>query len=79
MGNIGSIVLEQLRTQGLSFILLGIAVWFLYGQNQKLSIQVKGCNETIIEMYRQDRKEMLTIINQNTQVLKELKSECYEE
>lgn len=59
-------ILEVLKTQGLSFLLLGIAVWYLQGQNNELRREISLCNE---DKYN----GMLEVLRQNTIALKLLK------
>lgn len=61
---------EQLRMHGLSFLLLGVAVWYFHGENLKMKSEIKACNDALIEMYRSDRSELLEVVRNNTAALR---------
>lgn len=58
-------LLETLKNQGLSFVLLGVAVWYLQGNNDRLANEIRSCQQ---EKY----DAMLQVINSNTQALNAL-------
>lgn len=64
---------EQARMHGLSFVLLGAAVWYFHGENMKMSSEIRACNQSIIDMYRNDRIQLQEIISNNTKALEEIK------
>lgn len=68
--NIAMYLLDQLRMHGLSFLLLGIAVWYFHAENLKMKGEIKQCNDALIEMYRTDRSELLEVVRNNTAALR---------
>jgi hypothetical protein len=44
--------LEMLKQQGLSFVLLGVAVFFLWTELKDIEEKNEKCNQEIIEIYR---------------------------
>lgn len=65
-------LVEQLRLHGLSFLLMGVAVHFLYAEYRDLSEEVKDCNASIIEHYRFQTTELTKVVEANTVVLEKL-------
>ena len=65
MSKIGFWILETLKNQGLSFLLLGLAVYHLQGQNNELSKEMRLCQE---EKYN----ALVTVIESNTAALNEI-------
>lgn len=65
MNRIGIWLLDTLKNQGLSFVLLGVAVWFLQTQNNQLAREVKDCNT---EKYN----ALITVVQSNTEALNRL-------
>lgn len=45
-------MLDLLKKQGLSFVLLGFAVWYFYGEVRRLETKADHCQSQIIEMHR---------------------------
>jgi hypothetical protein len=66
-------LMDQIRLHGLSFIMLTLAVLWFYKENTKLTEEVKNCNSTMIEIYRNDKIRMEALINNNTQAFEQLK------
>ena len=65
-------LLEQLRFHGLSFVLLGLAVWYFYTVNSQLQQDIKDCNEKIIEIYSNQQMQFREVIQKNTIALDKL-------
>ena len=65
MNRIGIWILDTLRNQGLSFLLLGVAVWFLQSQNNDLAREVRDCQT---EKYN----ALITVVKSNTEALNNL-------
>lgn len=65
-------ILEQLRLHGLSFLLMGVAVWYLHSRDVELRNEVKLCNQSMIDMYRIERKELRKVIEANTIALQKI-------
>ncbi len=55
-------ILDTLKNQGLSFLLLGLAVWHLQAQNNELSKLIRDCQE---EKYN----ALITVVSHNTAAL----------
>lgn len=68
------IVLEELKKQGFSFLLLAAAVWYFHSENLDLRKSVNNCNERIIQELFEDRDATNKLIYDNTQTMKELKT-----
>lgn len=58
-------LLETLKNQGLSFVLLGVAVWYLQGNNDRLANEIRACQQ---EKY----DAMIQVIESNTHALNAL-------
>jgi len=71
MGNSFAWLLEMLKKQGLSFVLLGAAVWYFYGEVQRLENKADICQDNIIDLYQ-------NVILQNTEVMKQVNQELDE-
>lgn len=67
MNKIALWVLESLKNQGLSFLLLGIAVWHLEGKNVELSKSMVLCQEekynALIEVVKQNTEALINLAN----------------
>lgn len=63
MNRIGIWALDTLKNQGISFLLLGLAVWHLQGQNNELSKEIRDCQE---DKYQ----AIISVIKTNTEALK---------
>ena len=64
-------LLDLLKKQGLSFVLLGFAVWYFYGEVQRLNQKVEMYQSRIIELYQ-------GVILENTDALKRVNIELDE-
>jgi hypothetical protein len=60
---------EILKKQGVSFLLLGIAVWYFYLENNDLRSEVKSIQADVIKSYQNDNAEMRKVIERNTIVM----------
>jgi arylamine N-acetyltransferase len=60
------IFLDQLKQQGFSVLLLVAAIWWMNGQNSKLSNKVDICNANTIEIYKEQNIELRKVVQQNT-------------
>lgn len=58
-------LLDTLKSQGLSFLLLGLAVWHLQSQNDALATEIRACQE---DKYN----ALVEIIRANTEALQHL-------
>lgn len=63
---------EILKKQGLSFLLLGIAVWYFYTENKELRNEVRTLQSDVISKYQMDNVEMRKAIDRNTFVIETL-------
>lgn len=62
-------LLDTLRTQGLSFLLLGVAVWYLQSQNMELRQDVLKCQATQIEWLTSKNEGLTSALEANTTAL----------
>jgi hypothetical protein len=58
-------ILDLLKKQGLSFVLLGVAVWYFYGEVRRLEEKADLCQNRIIELYQ-------NVIIRNTHTLEDV-------
>lgn len=65
-------VAEKLRTQGLSFLLLGIIAYYFYMKVENLSTEVKDCNRDMLRVYQEERVQFKAIVERNTIALEAL-------
>ncbi|MEO1413426.1 MAG: hypothetical protein AAFW73_26340 [Bacteroidota bacterium] len=61
-----SYLIDQVKRQGLSFVMLLVFSYFSYEK-------WNTCNETLIEIYREERIEMMRVIEDNTKAFEILK------
>lgn len=71
MKNVWFIVLETLAKQGLSFLLLGVAIWYFNEQNNKLETRVFECNSRIVEVYEEQNDRLLELVENNNRALQQ--------
>lgn len=71
MKNVWFIVLETLAKQGLSFLLLGVAIWYFNEQNNKLETRVFDCNSRIVEVYEEQNDRLLELVENNNRALQQ--------
>lgn len=69
--NVWFIVLETLAKQGLSFLLLGVAIWYFNEQNNKLETRVFDCNSRIVEVYEEQNDRLLELVENNNRALQQ--------
>ena len=69
--NVWFIVLETLAKQGLSFLLLGVAIWYFNEQNNKLETRVFECNSRIVEVYEEQNDRLLELVENNNRALQQ--------
>ena len=58
-------LLDLLKKQGLSFVLLGFAVWYFYGEVKRLEEKADLCQSKIITLYQE-------VIIRNTHTLEDV-------
>jgi hypothetical protein len=58
-------ILDLLKKQGLSFVLLGVAVWYFYIEVKRLEEKADLCQNRIIELYQ-------NVIIRNTHTLEDV-------
>jgi hypothetical protein len=68
-----NIITEQIKRQGLSFVILAAVVWFFYDEVQEVKRDFAACNTQLIEMYSKHSLENREVILKNTQVIEEVK------
>lgn len=61
-----------IKNQGLSFTLLAIFAYYSIAQTEELRGKVDSCFEGQIKQMEQKNKELITIIERNTQALERL-------
>lgn len=69
--NVWFIVLETLAKQGLSFLLLGVAIWYFNEQNNKLETRVFDCNSRIVQVYEEQNDRLLELVENNNRALQQ--------
>lgn len=60
------LVLESIKKQGLSFLILLAGIWYMQNQVSQLQQQINECNEQRILIYKEERQQM-------TEAIKDLK------
>lgn len=63
MSNIGIWLLKMLQQQGLSFVLLGVAIWFLMGEVKRWESKYEACHTMLIELYKTYYAEDKDVLN----------------
>lgn len=65
-------IFEVLKRQGVSFLLLGIAVWYFYTENKELRGQIHDLQVDTIRNYQTDNAQMRQVIERNTFVIESI-------
>jgi len=67
MANIGLWFLKMLQQQGLSFVLLGVAIWYLLGKMNYLETKYDTCQQMTIELYKsyynEDKEVLIKVLD----------------
>ena len=61
---IQSAILKEVARQGLPFLLLCGGIYFLYTEVKNIQLEVKECNNSIMEYYQNDHKEALKVLKE---------------
>ena len=61
------LIFEYLKANGLSLVLLAVAVWFFYQENKIQNAKIEQCNERVITI-------LTEVVQSNTDAVKELNS-----
>ena len=76
--NIAKAIFEEVKRQGLPFMMLLGGLYYLYTLNQAnskqitgLQSEVKACNEQLIEYYKTDKAKLTDVLTKNTKVLED--------
>lgn len=76
--NIAKAIFDEVKRQGLPFMMLLGGLYYLYTLNQAnatqitgLQTEIKACNDQLIEYYKNDKAELTDVLNKNTKVLEE--------
>lgn len=79
MNNMIEYLLDVLKQQGLSFLLLALGVWIAYEKVQeqdakinRLQSDVIECNERIIQYYQDNQAMLIRAMDRNTAALREV-------
>ena len=64
-----------LKKQGLSFVIMGIAIWYFYGEQQRMQSEIKQCNDSFISYMNENQIKLISVIEKNTAALENLKNE----
>lgn len=70
---------EILKKQGLSFVVMGISIWYFYIQQEKLQekqqqmqVEMQQCNDSFIEYMKDNQVMLIRVIEKNTMALETL-------
>jgi len=68
-----SFLSELVKTQGFTVVLLtGILTWSQYNYT-RLEEKIDTCNSSMIRMYEEDRRELISTLNEATHTIQEAK------
>jgi len=67
-----ALILDYLKSNGLSLVLLFAAVVILVQRDAELSKKIDDCNLELLDTYKESQKSLLQVINANTDALEEL-------
>lgn len=67
-------LMEALKKQGLSFLILGAVVIYFHNELNDVRKEVKLCNDTIVEIYSKKTDELKDVIIRNTEALNKIES-----
>ena len=65
-------ILDQILKNGLAITLLSVATYVYWTQNQKLHTKIEGCNQQIIDIYKEQNERMIESLDKNTEVMENL-------
>ena len=55
-------ILDKLQKQGLAFLLLAAGIIYFHSQNSKLEAKIDQCNSNLIEIYQNQHKEFIQVL-----------------
>lgn len=55
-------LMEQLRKQGILFVVLAVGIWYIQAENKKLQAEIKEC-------YQESSSRMIEVVSNNTRAL----------
>lgn len=67
-------VLNLLKTHGLPFVLLALAVWHFHHRTEKLEADIALCQKSHLETITMQNGAIVRALNDNTQALKRLEA-----
>jgi hypothetical protein len=73
--NMTTTFFELAKSQGLPFILLCVAVWWFNNKVEQLEKKQDICSQQLIEIYENDHKQMIKIIERNTETINKFLNE----
>ncbi len=71
-GKFINFITNQAKLHGLPIILLLLGVYYFHGENIRMRSEIRSCNDSLVQMYRDDRVQMMQIINNNTEALQRI-------
>jgi len=63
------IITEQIRQNGISLVLVCLAVWYLHGRQEMLETKVDDCNAEVIRILTEDRVDLKNVIQEHTKIM----------
>lgn len=69
MGNLFAWALNQAKVHGAVFVAMLFIIVYFYVENTRIRTEIRACNDSLIDMYRTDREQLLDVINNNTRAL----------
>lgn len=72
LNNIWSGLLAAIQKQGLSFMLLAVAVYYFYQRDLSQNKRIDECTNQVIQYLAEDRKILIDAVNKNTRTLEQI-------
>ncbi len=66
-------IIEAVKKHGFSIVSVALLALYFYLELGDVKAEARNCSKELVEMYRNDRLEMLKVIERNTNALSQIK------
>jgi hypothetical protein len=67
-------LIEVIKKQGISFIILSCIVYYFYVEMQELKAEFNACNQNLMQLYSSHSTQMQEVIIRNTQAFEKIEA-----
>ena len=64
--SITTFLVKTVKDQGVSFLLLGLMVWYFHAQTTMLHTEIKECNNQQMEIYKSQNIKLMEVVDRNS-------------